>query len=332
MIHEVVTSSAKCCWCGKHLMRTDDGPWWCMTDACHARQEKCGSFVREIDVRTQKLLRVSWLYVPTPVQVVWHDATMIPTLTRILVGGQAGPGKSRWLREALYMFARAIPGFHALLLRRTHKDLDQSHLRFVPFEAKKRGGEWKAGDRVVVFPHEGQPDAIIRMGHLEDSNALQNYLSAEYDVIAPDELVTFERDDMLELFSRARSSNPHLFKLRGTTVIENGKEKRLDGSLVLTATNPGGRHARWVKDFFIDKTPDRDLFKKYRPDRWAFFAAKLDDNPYIEEGYRDTLEDLPEMRRRQLLEGDWDAYEGQFFGEWRATVDGRPWHVRSLAA
>jgi hypothetical protein len=63
-----------------------------------------------------------------------------------------------------------------------------------------------------------------------------------------------------------------------------------------------------------------------------FFGARLEDNPYMAAGYRENLENLPEMRRRQLLDGDWDAYEGQFFGEWRPTMNGRPWHVQDLAA
>jgi hypothetical protein len=81
----------------------------------------------------------------------------------------------------------------------------------------------------------------------------------------------------------------------------------------------------WVKDFFITRTVDLSEFPKYRPARYGFVEASLDDNPYITEEYRTDLEDLPEMRKRQLLYGDWDAFEGMFFQEWRAEV-----HVRDL--
>ena len=324
-------SAAHCPWCHEPLWRVwvDEAPdpWWCRTPACHHRQEQYAVFRRSIDAKGTPVGPLHYLYVPTPVQVEWHDAVYQRTTTRLLVGGQAGPGKSRWLRETLYQLAMQVPGFHGLLLRRTHQDLNQSHVRFVPSEVALRGGVWKIGDRVVEFPHPGKATSLIRMGHLEDAGALQNYLSSEYDAIAPDELVTFDRDEMIELFTRARSSNPALFALRGLTYQDEGRTKRLDGSLVVTATNPGGKGARWVKDFFIDKTPDRETFTHYRSERWAFKSAALSDNPYIEEGYRDTLEDLPPLRRRQLLEGDWDAYEGQFFGEWQETRDGKPWHV-----
>ena len=265
------------------------------------------------------------IYVPLPRQVEWHEAVYRPETTRLLVGGAAGPGKSKWLRESLYRFAQSVPGFHGLLLRRTHKDLDQSHLRFVPFEVSQRGGVWKVSDRIVEFAHKDQPPGVIRMGHLEDSGALQNYLSAEYDAIAPDELVTFDREEMLELFSRARSSNTTLKTLRGGYRYwdenEDGQQEKMetDGSIVMTATNPGGKGARWIKDFFIDKSPDPAEHPNYRPQTWAFHGARLKDNPYISRGYVSTLKDMTVIRRRQLLDGDWDTWEGQFFDWVRKT-------------
>jgi hypothetical protein len=265
------------------------------------------------------------VYVPLPKQVVWHETAYDRTKRRILVGGAAGPGKSKFLREQLYRYAKEVPGLHAILLRRTFKDLDKSHLRFMPFEVEQRGGTYKGTDKIAVFEHPGQPDSIIRAGHMENDADVTDHLSAEYDVIAPDEIVTFERDAMLELFSRARSTNPALKALRGMPGPEGA-----DGSLVLTATNPGGRGALWVRDFFVDKTPG-DEFPDYDPSIWAFHDAKIIDNPYISRQYAHDLLTMPEMRKRQLLYGDWTAFEGQFFTQFQGTKSGSPWHVRQWA-
>jgi hypothetical protein len=318
-----MATGARCCWCGSTLTRwtvlSPEGPWVCPTTACQTQQWQAAAVTMTPQGIIQKVL-----YLPTPRQVEWRAAVYHRPTTRLLVGGHAGPGKSRWLREMLYELAQKVPGFHALLLRRTHKDLEQSHLRFVPKEVFDRGGTWKLSDKVIEFDHPNKVTSIIRMGHLEDSGALQNYLSSEYDAIAPDELVTFDKEEMLELFSRARSTNEHLYALRGGhkywDVNEDGEPELMetDGSIVVTATNPGGRGARWVKDFFIEKTPDPDEHPNYRPEMWAFHSAMLKDNPYIRRGYVSTLKDLPEIRRRQLLEGDWDAFEGQFF-DWHAA-------------
>jgi hypothetical protein len=311
--------AARCCWCNQPLTRwvaqpgITERPFVCPSLPCQER------IYRKSVVLKQKGKPTRPLFIPLPKQVEWMDAAMDRRITRLLVGGSAGPGKSIWLRQMLYYFAQTIPGFHGLLLRRTFPDLHQSHIRFIPQEVALRGGTWKIADRVIEFAHKDQATSLIRCGHLEDHSALSDYLSAEYDVIAPDEMVTFDAESMIELFTRARSSNPHLMKLRGgyeyDAMNEDGVMERMttDGSLVIASSNPGGKGSRWVKDFFLDKTPDPALYPNYRPEFWHFCSARLRDNPYLSRGYVATLRDLPEVRRRQLLDGDWEAFDGAFF-------------------
>jgi phage terminase large subunit len=229
-----------------------------------------------------------------------------------LYGGQAGPGKSHALRWGLYRDCMTIPNLNCLLLRRTFKQLESTHLLAMEREDRQIGAKYT--EKLMTFSN----GSIIMAGHCETTADAQNYLSTEYDRIAFDELVTFDRDPALEIMSRARTAKK--------AVKESGNAQ------VWCGTNPGGRGALWVKEFFIDKSVDRAEFPKYRPERYGFVEATLDDNPYISEEYRNDLEDLPEMRKRQLLYGDWNAFEGQFFAEWRATRDGQPWHVQELAA
>jgi phage terminase large subunit len=253
-------------------------------------------------------------------QALWHHATLNKQLRRILVGGAAAPGKSYWLRQTLYHFALKVPGCHILLLRRTHKDLDQSHLRFLPHEVSSLGGNWRATDRIAVFSHAGKPDSVIRTGHMESDTDVENYLSAEYDIIAPDELVTFKRDVMLELFTRARTTNPAMTALRGDPAND------YDGAFVISASNPGGQNAQWIKDLFIDQEPDKDEFPGYIKEQWAFYPAKLVDNPYVSiQGYTESLSTLRDARKRQLLDGDWTVFEGQFFDNFKTHK-----HVKDL--
>jgi hypothetical protein len=59
-----------------------------------------------------------------------------------------------------------------------------------------------------------------------------------------------------------------------------------------------------------------------------FIPAKLTDNPQImkeDPDYINRLEMLPEAERRALIHGDWHAYAGQVFTEWRAKrLTGEP--------
>jgi hypothetical protein len=60
---------------------------------------------------------------------------------------------------------------------------------------------------------------------------------------------------------------------------------------------------------------------------YDFVPASLADNPYLDQGYRTSLMQLSLTRQRQLLDGDWNAFSGQFFG-WETTRNEQPWHVK----
>jgi hypothetical protein len=280
-----------------------DGTWWCgnQDPSCRTRQAEAALAVTDNKTKARR-----WLYVPTPRQASFHEA--VRKVRRVLYGGQAGPGKSHALRWGLYRDCLSIPNLNCLLLRRTYQQLEQTHLNEMVREQGLIGATYTSGDKVMRFPN----GSIIRAGHCETTVDALNYLSTEYDRIAFDELVTFDRDMALEIMSRARTSKAAV--------------KASGDAQVWAGTNPGGRGALWVKEFFIEHVVDRAEFPRYEPERYAFVEATLEDNPYISAEYRRDLEDLPEMRKRQLLYGDWNAFEGQMFSEWDQDL-----HVRDLA-
>jgi phage terminase large subunit len=78
--------------------------------------------------------------------------------------------------------------------------------------------------------------------------------------------------------------------------------------------NPGGVGHDWVKRLFID----RSYRDNEKPEDYVFIKSLVFDNKYLMEhnsGYVDTLMALPELRRRAMLYGDWNSFEGAFFPE-----------------
>ena len=77
-----------------------------------------------------------------------------------------------------------------------------------------------------------------------------------------------------------------------------------------SASNPGGVGHEWVYRRFIDD----DLRKPGR----IFIPAKMDDNPALDrEGYRESLANADPLTRRQIEDGDWNAFAGgRFRREW----------------
>ena len=83
--------------------------------------------------------------------------------------------------------------------------------------------------------------------------------------------------------------------------------------------NPGGVGHIWVKRLFIDK----DYTENENPEDYKFIPALVYENEYImknDPDYVKALESLPEDRKKAMLYGDWDIFEGQFFTEFKRSV------------
>lgn len=110
---------------------------------------------------------------------------------------------------------------------------------------------------------------------------------------------------------------------------------------VRATTNPGGPGHGWVKRMFIDPAPANTAFpaknletgedmvypetheKAGQPLFYRrFIPASLYDNPYLtnDGAYEANLLAMPEMQRRQLLEGDWAIADGAAFPEFRPNT------------
>ena len=83
--------------------------------------------------------------------------------------------------------------------------------------------------------------------------------------------------------------------------------------------NPGGVGHAWVKRLFVDK----EYRNKENPANYEFVPSTVYDNEFLmvnNPEYVENLENLPEMRKRAMLYGDWDAFEGQYFAEWDRAI------------
>lgn len=204
-------------------------------------------------------------------------------------GGAAGGGKTDLLLRAALQYAD-IPGYKALLLRRTFPELAQ------PGGLMDRAQEWLAGrakwneqKHRWTFPS----GAVLEFGYLHRSTDRFRYQGAEFDFIGFDELTHFDETDYRYLFSRLRRRSGSRIPPR-----------------MRAASNPGGKGHRWVKRRFIDKLPDEDD-PTDTPEKCRariFIPAKLDDNPGVDkDAYREALSQLDPQERAQLEAGDWDA-------------------------
>lgn len=287
---------ARCCWCGSSFVQGEVLGlvcWLCPTEACWRRQVQHGMVV------TLKGKQKKARFVPLPRQVEAIELmTQLDGPTYILIGGAAGGSKSRGLREIGHRACLSQPNMRVLLLRRTYPELLQTHLRDVELEAPEMGATAVPSAKIVRYPN----GSVMQFGHCETAADAANYLSAEYDLILFDELVTFEETPVLLISSRARSTK--------VGVVPK----------VICGTNPGGPQSAWVRARFLDKTVDPEQYPDYRPEEWAFIPSKLEDNPYLDQNYERKLLALPPELRKAYRDGDWDIFPGQYFPEFRRAT------------
>lgn len=260
-------------------------------------------------MQDRKTKETRYLYVPTSKGMDFEES---PAKNRLL-GGAAGVAKSHILRWGMNRRALTIPGYSGLMVRRTYGELEKSQLRRLAEEVPKLGGVYYESKHLAEFPN----GSIIEAGHLDDKTALSRWLSTEYDDICADEGSTFDPLFLLELSTRARTSKPAV--------------RAAGGARFNVGTNPGGPAWAVLLDLFVTHEPDFEMFpalkKIYRPEQWAYIKGLLDDNPYRDPDYEDSLAVLGEARYEQLRWGAEFITDGQFFRQWKAEVDGKPWHV-----
>lgn len=221
----------------------------------------------------------------------------------VMYGGAAGGGKSSALLLAAAQYVD-VPGYAALLLRSSFPDLMQPDA-LIPRSKDwwlGKGPKWNPTEKRWTFPS----GATITFGYLERDDHVYQYQGAAYQFIGIDELTQHTEFRYRYLFSRLRKPG--------------------DGPLaevplrMRSASNPGGRGHEWVKNRFIDP--------RTREKGAVFVPASLKDNPSLNAvEYIKSLSLLDPITRAQLLQGDWNAFEGgRFKKEWFYGKDGnRGW-------
>ena len=188
-----------------------------------------------------------------------------------------------------------VPGYSALILRRTFKMLEKSDSIY------SLAKSWWLGDPRVhhnadLYRFTFPSGATIEFGHLEHDKDKYNYQGGAWRFIGFEELTQFVEPMFLYLFSRLRGPAESKIPLR-----------------LWSTANPGGSGHAFVKARYIDA--------ETREEGARFISAKLTDNGNLDqEGYRKNLSRLDSLTRRQLEDGDWNAVEGaRFKAQWFAN-------------
>jgi hypothetical protein len=226
-----------------------------------------------------------------------------------MYGGGAGSAKT----DVLLIYAlvhkwHENPGFKQVFMRRTFPELRNEVIPRSRQLYPKFGATLNKSDMAWTFPAPDQfggrglsnAGAMIFLGQCEDENDVHKYDSMEINLFTPDELTSFLEYIYLYIgFTRVRTSDHTL------------------PAIIRAAGMPGGVGHTFVKKRFVDPAPPATIIVGRGGVKRIYIHATLADNPHIDPAYKNSLEALPEAEKRAKLFGDWNAYTGQVFDEFR---------------
>ncbi len=232
------------------------------------------------------------------------------TIKEGFYGGGAGSGKSDvLLYYPLVHQWHHNPRFKQVFARRTFPELRNEIVPRSREIYRRFGATFNKSDMAWTFPRVDQfggtgltnAGSVILLGHCENEDDVHKYDSMEINLFTPDELTSFTEWIYLYIgLQRTRASDPSL------------------PAIIRAAGMPGGIGHTWVKKRFVDPFPAGGKILVGRGGiKRIFIHATQADNPYIDPNYKISLGGLPEAEKNAKLHGNFDAYLGQVFAEFR---------------
>ena len=221
--------------------------------------------------------------------------------TDVLYGGAAGGGKSYAMLVDPLRFAHRA-AHRALILRRSMPELRELIDKSRELYPKAFPGcKFREVEKIWTFPS----GAKLEFGFLERDADVYRYQGQAYSWIGFDEITHLSTEFSWNyLASRLRTTDPEITPYMRCTA------------------NPGGAGATWVKKRYVNPSEPNESFTGADGLTRRFIPARLDDNPYLSKDgrYEQMLKALPDVQRKQLLEGNWDITEGAAFTEFDIGV------------
>jgi hypothetical protein len=230
------------------------------------------------------------------------------TARHCLIGGGNNSGKTSVLLAASAISSGNAKS-RAIIFRKDYPSLKQiisdSHALFLPMRAT-----YNRSDHTWRWPS----GATLEFSHLEDESAVFQHSGKRYNFLGFDE-VTHLGADVVDGLGNPINSAFAFMQTRLRADVNSGLalECRATGT-------PSGPGMVWVKNFYgiPDSGESAEFVHPLTKYRHQYIRALATDNPAISaEDYARQLAHLSAAQRRALQHGDWTAFEGQVFEEFR---------------
>jgi hypothetical protein len=228
--------------------------------------------------------------------VTQHAFLLTDETPHVLFGGARGGGKSEALLAAALQYVD-VPGYAALLFRKTFQDLQQPQALLERARKYLHGldAHWQGHNMQWRFPS----GAVLKFAYLEHKDDVENYQGAEAQYWGFDEAGQLDPRSMETLTLSARR----------TSILHVPIRFRY-------SANPGGRAHEWLVERFVRGAPENGN---------RFIPSRAVDNPGLDlDDYLPRLDAISDpILRAQMRDGDWGAMDrtGLVCPEWTPSVE-----------
>ncbi len=241
----------------------------------------------------------------------------------VLYGGALGGGKSE-VGLILPLVCKTNktkiqlcnhPEFTGIIFRRTYQQLEKSLIPRAKIMYEAVGAKYNETKKLFEFPNkDGVPKGggKVFLSHMENEKDVLQHDTNEYNYVFIDQAEQFTEFQLRYIASRVRRSNPDL------------------PAIYRLSANPGGISHIYLRKRYVEPAKEGHVLLRDKITNTSriFIPAKLEDNPHLElndPDYRNRLMLLPEAERQAKISGDWFAFVGQIFSEFRRSrVPGEP--------
>lgn len=249
------------------------------------------------------------IWKPNPKQEIF--LSLPTTIFEGFYGGGNASGKSDVLMVyGLIHRWHENPRFKQVFMRRTYPEMKNEIVPRSREIYSQFGATFNKTDMVWTFPRKDQyggtgmsnQGAMIFLAHCETEDDVHKYDSMEINLYTPDELTSYTEYIYLYIgFTRVRSSDPEL------------------PAIIRGAGMPGNIGHTFVKKRFVSPCPAGNKIIVGKGGIKRFYVhSTVADNPHADANYSARLDGITnEAERKARKFGDWDAYQGQVFDEFR---------------
>lgn len=237
---------------------------------------------------------------------LWEDFK--PSIADIVgYGGSAGGGKTDTLLLAGIIAGLHYPKLNIGYFRREFPQLEGPGGAILrSLEILSSFAKYNEQKHRWLLPS----NSILQFCHCKDPVDVYNYQSQQFDILLIDEVTQFTREMVKYLLTRNRATVDYPdFK-----------------PFALFATNPGNVGHNYFKEEFVTiGEPEKVhtfITETGTSETHIFIPSKLSDNEILlkrDPSYPNRIAST-EINKRMLLEGDWDVFAGQAFGELRRNI------------